>query len=260
MKKLNKTIFSVIAAFAIIFSFAQCKDAKEAAVTKLLEAQVNLVNSQCPIQLNQAVRVDSCKITEKMTMKTFATMSFVNAADFKSDEFAKMTKPSLVYTIQTNDELKQARELGVIFVYAYNDDAGKLIGEIKIGPDDYNQPIDEKNKEPMASMSTEDIDSMLQKVVSGIKSHLPMKVDQVTTLVDCKALPEKKLEYVYMLEATAKQLGADFTDNVKTVLVENAKANPEMKQMLEAGVTCVYVYNDKDGKEICRLDLDQSDL
>ena len=260
MKNLTQATFYLFGLLALSFLFTQCKDAKDTAVTKLLEAQVKVVNNQCPIQVNASVRIDSAQISDKMTLKTFATVAYINAADFNKDEFVKLSKPGLLYNIQTASDLKTARELGVIFVYSYNDDSGKLLGEIKITPDDYNQPIDENQKGDLASMAVNDVDNLLQKVVSGIKPHLPMQVDGVTTLTECKALPDKTLEYIYTINATKKEMGPDFAKNMEAQLKQIIVSTPETKQMVDAGVTLYYIYNDKNGAEICNIKLKADDI
>ncbi len=261
MKNSQKLTLSLITILAAL-TFTQCKDAKDAAITKILEVQANTINKQCPIQLNATVRIDSCKIMEKKTLKTFATMSYVNAKDFKADEFESLSKPGLVYTIQTAEDLKQARENEVIFIYSYYDDAGKLLGEITISPEDYNKPIDEVNKGDLKSMSDTDINNTLAKVVSGIKAHLPMIVNGDIDLIDCQSHPGKILEYTYCLknESIAKFDSITFKKNSKAASLDLSSTNAEIKAMIDAGVICRYIYKDKNSKYLCSFDISASDF
>lgn len=260
MKNLTKTTITVISILVISIFFIQCKDAKKVAITKFLEVQVKTINDQCPIQLNQSVRIDSCKVSDKMTMKTFATISYINANDFNTEEFIQMSKPALLYTIQTNDALKLAREQGVIFTYSYNDDSGKTLGEITIGPDEYNQPIKENDKGDFTSMSSLDADNLLDKIVSGIRQHLPMQVDEITVLTDCQSLSNKTIKYVYTINADKKELNADFAEQMKKNIKNNIINVPDSKKLIDGGVTMIHIYNDKNGIEICNLNLSSKDL
>lgn len=260
MNNLIKLTITILFVSFISLFFIQCKDAKETAITKFLEMQVKAINAQCPMQLNQAVRLDSCKVSDKMTMKTFATISYINANDFNAEEFIEMSKPGLLYTIQTKEDLKMAREQNIIFSYSYNDDSGKVLGEITIGPDEYNQPIKENKKGDFTSMTIQDADNLLEKVISGFRQRLPLTVDEITTLTDVQSLPNKTIRYVYILNVDKKDLDSNFEeilkDNIKNVTM-NA---PDSKALIDGGVTMNHIYNDKNGKELCNINFSLKDM
>jgi hypothetical protein len=258
MKEVRENITYILVAAIFALLSTQCKDAKEAAVTKALEVVVKKINGQCPKQIHQYVRIDSCKVSDKMTIKFFTTVLNIDADFYNAVEFAKFTKPAIVYYVQTRNELKMARDLGVIFVFSYNDDSGKNLGEATVGPDDYNQPIDESRKD-IASMKAEDVDKLLEKMASGIKRLLPMKVDEITALTDFNALPDKTLELVYTINMAKKDLVPNFEDNAKKGMKESIKTMPEFEKMINSGIIVKAIYNDKDGNEICRISLSAED-
>ncbi|MFT4224113.1 hypothetical protein [Dysgonomonas sp.] len=245
-----------------LFSFTQCKDVKEAAITKKLEQEAEKFNKQCPIQANAAVRIDSCKAIPPKTLKYFITMLYVNAADFNVTDFERLTKPGIVYNIQNADDLKEARENNVTFIYAYNDNKRKLIGEITVTSEDYNKPIDEMNKGDMASMSDEDINYLLQNTISGLKEHLPMQVDEYTELIDCKVLPEKTLQYIYIFKnvSVAQFDSVAFKANQVPAITGTLKNASETKEILNAGGTFLYIYKDRDERYLCQISISSKNL
>lgn len=250
----------IVAAF--LFSFIQCKDIKDAAITKLLEQEVEKVNKQCPIQLNSAVRMDSCKVMPQKTLKFFATVLYINSADFSPADYERLNKPAIVYGIQTAEDMKQLRENDVTFIYNYNDGNGKFLSEITITSEDYNKPIDETNKGDMASMSEKDIDYVLQNSISGLKEHLPLKVDEYTELVDCNVLPEKTLQYIYILKnvSVAQFDSVAFKANQVPIITGALKNASETKEILGAGGTFHYIYKDRDEKYLCQISISSKDM
>lgn len=255
----NLTLFTFVIALAI---FSSCKDVKDAAITKLLETQAERINKNCPIQLNAAVRVDSCKVLPKKTLKTYATILYVNAADFDAKDFERLTKPALVYSIQTSKDLKEARENEIAFIYSYNDDKGKSLGEITIISEDYNKPIDNSNKGDVASMKDEDINSILEKSISGMQDRLPMSIGNDIDLVDCEVLPGKILKYTYVIknQSLASTDTTAMKVQSKTASIQMLKNTKEAKDLIDAGVTYLYIYKDKDEKHLCQIDISAKDL
>ncbi len=245
-----------------LFSFTQCKNSKEEPITKKLEQEAEELNKQCPIQANAAVRIDSCKVIPPKTFKYFMTMLYVNADDFNVADFERLTKPGIVYNIQTAEDLKEARENNVTFIYAYNDNKRKLIGEITVTSEDYNKPIDEVNKGDMASMSDKDINYLLQNTISGLKDHLPLKVDAYTELIECDVVPEKTLQYIYILKnvSVAQFDSVTFKANQVPAITGALKSASETKEILNAGGTFLYIYKDQYEKYLCQISISSKNL
>jgi len=261
MKKITQTLLTIVAISIALLSFTQCKEAKDVAVTKLLEMQAEQMNKICPIQADQSLRIDSCKVSGSKTFQVFCTITAAySAKTFNSDTFTKLTKPKLVYNIQTTDDLKQARELDVIFVYTYRDQSGTLMADITLTPEDYNQPIDENYKAGDVNPENDDIDALLEKSIAEVQPHLPVKINDMTTLTACKVLPNKTMEYVYTITKTEKELGKGYADKMRELVKENTKNTPAIKSLIDAGVTTNYVYNDKNGKELLTISLSSKDF
>jgi len=78
----------------------------------------------------------------------------------------------------------------------------------------------------------------------------PMNIDEYTTLKNVIALPNKTLQYNYVLVGITK--AEVKLDTVKKYIfpqvLQNAKTNPGMKLFRENKVTLNYSYSDKNGK------------
>ncbi|WP_029904711.1 type II secretion system pilot lipoprotein GspS-beta [Prevotella sp. 10(H)] len=130
MKNLSKTTFSIIAILFVSMCFIQCKDAKDAAVTKYLELQAEQLNKQFPMNMG-AMTMEKCTIEGK-TIKLFVTIN----SDVETFD-AEAGKTAAVQSIKNSPEAKQSQEFGISYAYEYKNASGKVIGEINISPEDY---------------------------------------------------------------------------------------------------------------------------
>ena len=257
MKKLNTLILSAIALVAIL-TFTQCSDAKDAVVTKILEVQAKAVNSQCPITLNNMMRMDSCVVLPSKTLKSYFTITS-GASLFNPKTFEANSKTQLVQAIQANEELKKAREFEVVFIYVYNDPDGKKLGEITITAEDYNKPADELDKTILSdNLTTNDIEQMLEKEVEALQPQLPATISPGMILTECQQAG-KSLVYTYkMTEVNVKGFDSTAFKAANTPLIRKNLANtPQVKKGLDAGVTYSYVYRDKDNKYLCLISINK---
>lgn len=260
MKTHRQSFFILLVSLITIFGLTHCKDAKDTVVTKLLEAEAKKLNEQCPIQLDQVTRLDSCKVEGKMRFVTYVTVSFIDGAMFSLDDFTRMTKPSLVYAVQTNKGMEPVKKAGVVFVYSYRDESGKLFGNIEITPDDYNQEVNEENKELVSSMGEEDLALLLKSTAAGVQQALPMSIDEITTLQNCSFVSPKTLFYEYALSMKKSDVDSNFTSNMKKELIKGIRGDRDIMSMLDGGVIFSYKYNDQDGVEICTINITKDDF
>ena len=131
MKKLTKFSFSLVAILSISLLFVQCKDAKDAVVTKYLEGQAEQLNKQFPLDMG-GMTMEKCTVEKNKTLKLFITINS------EVEEFdAEAEKSSAIQAMKSNPEAKQSRELGVSYAYEYKNASGKVIGEVIITPEDY---------------------------------------------------------------------------------------------------------------------------
>lgn len=134
MKKLTQTTLSIIAVLFVSLAFVQCQGTKDSAITKFMELQAEQVNKQCPMNMGNGLTLDECKIDGNKTFKYSFTVTDEVASQLKiTDEM----KPMVVQAIKALPEFKQIEQFEISFIYAYYDASKKLLGEIKISPEDY---------------------------------------------------------------------------------------------------------------------------
>jgi len=248
MKKLTQTNLGIIALLMLSLIFTQCKDAKDAAVTKFMEVMAEQVNKECPVNVGNGMTMTKCEIEGKKTFKYSFTVA---------DEVANLVtindhmKPVVIQALKAMPQYKQIKEFEISLIYAYYDSKNKSLGEIKITPEDYDAEITEQVNEA---------EQMINMIVASIGPKLPMQVDEITTLVECKPSGNNTMEYVYTINSTKKELGPDFSANMESQLKLMVINTPATKKMVDTGVTMVYVYNDKNGEEVCRITLNANDL
>jgi len=241
MKKLTQTSLSLVAVLLLSLVFVQCKDAKDAAVTKFLEIIAEQENEKCPIEMSYGMTMTKCEAEANKTLK----YSF-NIADEISDKatIGDHMKPALIQALKKLPQFKQIKDFEITLLYAYYNSNNKLLSEIKITPEDYNKEITGEENETK---------QMIDMLVATISPNLPMQIDELTTLVECKSLPENTMSYTYTVSSTLKELGADFPSNLEAQVRQMAVNTPATEKLIDAGVTLEYIYNDKDGKEIHRM-------
>ena len=94
------------------------------------------------------------------------------------------------------------------------------------------------------------IDTKLAEFANQFNKTCPMTIDQYTTLKNVVALPDKTIQYNYILIGINKSEVK--LDTVKKYLfpgvLQNAKTNPGMKLFRENKVTINYYYSDQNGE------------
>ena len=96
------------------------------------------------------------------------------------------------------------------------------------------------------------VETELAKVAEDMNRGCPFQVDELTVLVNVKALPNKTIQYNYKLNSMTKaEINLDTVKKyVFPGLLKNAKENPEAKAFRDKEVTIRYNYSDKNGEHI----------
>lgn len=128
MKQFTKTTFSIIAILSLSLFFVQCNNAKK----KFIELQVEQLNKQCPLNMGNGMTMEKCSMEGGNTMKTDFTVS-----DPSTLSITEEGKNVIVTALKNTPEFEQIKEFGITYIYAYYDAEKKLVGEIKITPEDY---------------------------------------------------------------------------------------------------------------------------
>lgn len=105
---------------------------------------------------------------------------------------------------------------------------------------------------PKGDVLNQPIDPELGIMVENMNRGCPFQVDEITVLVNVKALPNKTIQYNYKLNDITK---AEINlDTVKTYvfpsLLKNIKENPDCESLRDKQVTIKYNYSDKNGEHV----------
>lgn len=227
---------------------------------KELEEKAQEINQQCPIIVDQTIRLDSCEILSDNTLQYNYTFLFIDATKIDINEFQTEMKNVLLYNLQNNKDLKRLTRLGVNFSYSCQDENNVPMGHLLITPDDYKNPLEKPVLFEKYSNQNK-LEKILKELVKKTKQQLPLFTEgSGISLEDCKTY-DKTLEY------TTKLLNEDITrfdsiyfkTNNTPIVIDTLKHNPEMKFLSENEVTIRYEYLDKNNKYLCSIIIEPSE-
>lgn len=101
------------------------------------------------------------------------------------------------------------------------------------------------------------IDKQMMEMASELNKSCPIMVDQETRLDNCVALPNKMFQYNYSLISLKKE-SFDlqfFEEEIKPVIINSIKTNPQLKPFRDNNVTLVYYYKDVDGAFLTKFEV-----
>jgi hypothetical protein len=109
--------------------------------------------------------------------------------------------------------------------------------------DALDKPVDKLNQP---------IDTELALIAESMNRGCPFQVDEITVLVNVKALPKKTIQYNYELnDITKAEINLDTVKKyVFPNLLKNTKENPEGQSLRDKQVTFKYNYSDKNGEHV----------
>lgn len=97
-------------------------------------------------------------------------------------------------------------------------------------------------------------DKQLVEFANELNKNCPMTMDEYTTLKNVVALPDKTIQYNYILTGITK--AEVKIDTIKKYvfpgILQNVKSNPEMKFFRDNKITLSYYYSDKNGVYVTR--------
>ncbi len=94
------------------------------------------------------------------------------------------------------------------------------------------------------------LDKNLVEIVNELNKSLPMMIDNETLLQNTITLPEKILQYNYILINVDKDTDLDTLEaknRLEPPIINNYQTNPQMQYMRDNKVTLNYCYKDKSG-------------
>ncbi|WP_417550366.1 hypothetical protein [Methylophaga sp.] len=94
-----------------------------------------------------------------------------------------------------------------------------------------------------------------------INSRAPIKIDDETRLNKALAGPGDLMTYFYSLtNVTVNNVNPTAVlEDIKPKLLASLCSNPDMQPVLEAGARLVYVYSDKNGQDVGRIQVVAAD-
>jgi ribosomal protein L40E len=113
-----------------------------------------------------------------------------------------------------------------------------------------NSLVDALN--PSVDALNRPVDAELAQMAENMNRGCPFQVDEITVLVNVRALPNKTIQYNYKLDDITKaEINLDTIKKyVFPSLLKNTKENPEAKSLRDKQVTIKYNYKDKNGEHV----------
>ncbi|MEN9920071.1 MAG: hypothetical protein RL662_2507 [Bacteroidota bacterium] len=213
------------------------------------------LNSRCPIQIDQTIRLDSCEEILPKTIKYNYTYLFIDGTKIDQNEFKEQIEDYILYNTQTNKDFSALRKIGATFIFSCKDEKHNHLGEITVDQESYSKPI---NKPSLinSKLNTEDsLFGILQDIVEQTQKQLPLFTEESgVNMIDCRTY-DKTLEY------TCKLLNEDvnqfdtiyFKTNGVPAAVQSLKDNPQMRVFAQHGVYISNIYVDRDNNYLCTI-------
>ncbi len=138
MRKSNILLLVVIGvalAVAVYFQFFLTEEAKETN-TEITEL-VTKYNKNCPLTIQEGIRLDSVSLTEERTVQYNLTLMNVVQETAETDVIMEEIEKSLLSTAKSNPGLQVFRDNDYTLNYSYSDKKKVYLFTIKILPDQY---------------------------------------------------------------------------------------------------------------------------
>lgn len=222
---------------------------------KEIEEAVKDINSHCPMQIDQTIRIDSCEALPENTIKYNYTFLYIDANKIDKTEFQKEISGYILYHIQQDEKSDKLKKLGVTFIYTCKDENNNSLGELTFKPEDYNKAVVKPTAIDSKYLNNNNLHKVLQEIVNQTQRQLPLFTEETgISMVYCRTF-DKTLEYTCKLhnEDASRFDAIYFKTTGVPAAIKSLKDNPEMKAFAEQGVYISNIYLDKDGKYLCTI-------
>ncbi|MBW1658140.1 hypothetical protein [Flavobacterium quisquiliarum] len=138
MRKSNILLLVVIGialVVAVYFQFFLTEEAEETN-TEITEL-VTKYNKNCPLTIQEGIRLDSVSLTEERTVQYNLTLMNVVQETAETDVIKEEIEKSLLSTAKSNPGLQVFRDNDYTLNYSYSDKKKVFLFAIKILPDQY---------------------------------------------------------------------------------------------------------------------------
>lgn len=128
-------VIGVALAFAVFFQFYLSENADE--VKSEITALVGKYNKNCPLTIQEGIRLDSVSLPEQRIVRYNLTLLNVEKETAEADVIQEEIEKSLISTAKANQGLKVFRDNDFTLIYSYSDKKKAFLFDIKILPDQY---------------------------------------------------------------------------------------------------------------------------
>ena len=104
------------------------------------------------------------------------------------------------------------------------------------------------------------VNTLLEVTAKAVNVQCPMKLAPELTMDKCDAMPNRTLRYSYTLTSDLSNVDTEaMKTQVKPAMIKTITAMPEAKDFKKYNVRFEFQYNDKDGKELYRVDIEPTE-
>lgn len=138
MKKINPfIILSILLLIGLVFFATQYFFPKISKQEQALWLNANEVNKTCPIQVDDATRLDNATVYPNNVYQYNYTLFNLNRTDINSEMATKSIEPKIIASIKKDPEFQIFRKAQTTINYNYKDRNGQFVFKIVITPDKY---------------------------------------------------------------------------------------------------------------------------
>lgn len=137
-KKQNILLLVVIGialGLAVYFQFFLTENADE--VNTEITQLVQKYNKNCPLTIQEGIRLDSVNLPSERTVQYNLTLLKVQKETAEIDVIQEEIRKSLLSTAKANKGLQVFRDNDYSLIYSYSDKKKAFLFEVKILPDEY---------------------------------------------------------------------------------------------------------------------------
>ncbi|WP_035653261.1 hypothetical protein [Flavobacterium sp. ASV13] len=137
-KKQNILLLAVIGIAGVLAVFFQfyLSESKDEVNSEIVEL-VAKYNKNCPLNIQEGIRLDSVSLHEKQVVQYNLTLINVEKTTAETDVIKKEIEKSLLSTAKANPGLQVFRDNDYTLIYSYSDKKKVFLFTVKILPDQY---------------------------------------------------------------------------------------------------------------------------
>ena len=138
MRKQNVLLLILIGiAVALVAYFQLFLSENADEINKEVVELVAKYNKNCPLNIQEGIRLDSVTLAEERTVNYNLTLLNVEKKTAEIDVIQEEIKKSLLSTAKANPGLKVFRDNDYTLIYSYSDKKKEFLFDVKILPDQY---------------------------------------------------------------------------------------------------------------------------